>query len=972
MRIFPAIRIEGGLFSPDLLDKLLSGDLPGQKPKDFWIEGRRPLNDEIAGAFADARALWGVFKHRLERLSPSELATSETREYWVIPFLRLLDYELQYNPRAYEVDGHSFAISHRAGQTEDSPPVHIVGARQELGRLAPSGRPRLAPHSLLQEYLNRSDRLWGVVTNGFILRLLRQSTYVRKQAYVEFDLASIMEEQHFQDFSILYRLIHRSRLPRVEEEASHCLLEQYYKYSVEQGGRVRDKLRDGVEECLKRLANGFLQHPHNQKLRERVVKGQGQVDSIKPKSSNSEEQGAGNDQKYDEYRLPLSPEELYRQLLRLVYRMLFMLVSEERGLISPDPIFQEHYGISRLRRLIDQRGAYTEYDDLWHSLRVTWRILSNEKFSHFFKTAPLNGELFAPIELDSFTITNKDLLESFKYLAYYQESPSQPPRRVNYAALDVEELGSVYESLLEYKYHIDTSGPIPHFDLIYGSERKSTGSYYTPPELVAELIRSALDPVIQDRLEEVKRIASSDWLMVKDPYRKEFIHYASQRLQRTGSVATGAGNRKGGISSDQGIPQGGSLRDDFTDPKGSDFNSSKCGGRMGTTLFGGVHSISADGQRQPDGIGNTSDRERGRWPLHGEGDPATASGDRNSGQTTPLSGAQPPTEKEVEGLWKKTPFVIRHSLLASSAILNLKICDPASGSGHFLLAAARRLGKELARIRTGEDEPAPERQREAIRDVVSHYIYGVDKNPLAVELCRVALWIESHAEGKPLTFLDHRIRCGDSLVGVMDLEVLKEGIPDEAFTPISDDDRDLAKSLKRQNRDERWGQLTFFSTFNAAKEIENLSGISRELDEIPDVSPEAIREKSRRFIDLQRQSEVKRIACNLWTGAFFQPRNSETQKTALITTDTLFSYLESNKTNQQSIAHAQTLASKYRFFHWPLEFPDVFVSPAPSPSMKEGRGEGVGGFDVILCNPPWERIKLQEQEFFAALQQSCE
>jgi type I restriction-modification system DNA methylase subunit len=88
-----------------------------------------------------------------------------------------------------------------------------------------------------------------------------------------------------------------------------------------------------------------------------------------------------------------------------------------------------------------------------------------------------------------------------------------------------------------------------------------------------------------------------------------------------------------------------------------------------------------------------------------------------------------------------------------AAILSIRVCDPAAGSGHFLLAAARRLGKELARVKTGEDEPAPERVREAIRDVVAHCIYGVDKNPLAVELCRVALWLEAHAEGKPLTFL---------------------------------------------------------------------------------------------------------------------------------------------------------------------------------------------------------------------------
>ena len=139
------------------------------------------------------------------------------------------------------------------------------------------------------------------------------------------------------------------------------------------------------------------------------------------------------------------------------------------------------------------------------------------------------------------------------------------------------------------------------------------------------------------------------------------------------------------------------------------------------------------------------------------------------------------------------------------------MCDPACGSGHFLLAAARRIGKELARVRTGDDEPAPERVREAIRDVISHCIYGVDKNPLAVDLCRVALWLESHTAGKPLTFLDHRIRCGDSLVGAFDLSVLQNGIPDKAFDPCEGDDKPAARAAAKKNKEERRGAQDLFA-----------------------------------------------------------------------------------------------------------------------------------------------------------------
>jgi len=271
MSLFPAIRIEGGLLGPDTLDQLLAGELPGQKPKDFGLDGRRSLTDEIASVFADARAQWEVFQRRLERLPEGDPATSVTRDTWMIPFLSLLGYELRYNQRAYDVDGMTFAISHRASEVEDAPPVQIVGARQELGRLAPTGRPRLAPHSLVQQYLNRSEQLWGLVTNGLTLRLLRDSTYVRRHAYVEFDLRQIFEEQRFTDFAVLYRLLHRTRLPRSAAEARNCLLEQYYQHAVAQGGRIRERLRDGVEECIKCLMNGFLSHPDNAELRQRVA-----------------------------------------------------------------------------------------------------------------------------------------------------------------------------------------------------------------------------------------------------------------------------------------------------------------------------------------------------------------------------------------------------------------------------------------------------------------------------------------------------------------------------------------------------------------------------------------------------------------------------------------------------------------------------------------------------------------------------
>ncbi len=772
MATFPSIRIEGGLLGPELLDQIVAGDVQGQKAEHFGLEARRNLTDEIAATFADARALWGVFQHRLSRLPENDLATSVTRDAWMVPFLGLMGYEPRYNPRAYEVDGLTFAISHRANDAEDSPPVHIVGARQELGRVPPSGRPRLSPHSLVQEYLNRTEQVWGIVTNGFTLRLLRNSTLVRRQAYIEFDLQAVFEEHRFHDFAALYRLLHRTRLPRGIADANECLLEKYHAQTIEQGGRVREHLRDGVEECLKLLGNGFLVHKDNEELRQQLKSKQ------------------------------LSPAQFYRQLFRLIYRFLFLFVSEDRGLISSNLVYRDHYGIARLRRLLDVQAAWTDHADLWLSLRTVFRLFQDDKLSAILDLAPLNGELFATQTLDSCTLSNRDLLAAFWYLAYYQEKLGAPSRRVNYAALDVEELGSVYESLLEFHPDLaEDAASRLKFDLIFGSERKTTGSFYTPPELVNELIESALMPVVRQRLA------------------------------------------------------------------------------------------------------------------------AAAIADKGDGGT-------------------------KHQ---QAALLSLKIIDVACGSGHMLLAAARRVGKELAKLRTGEDEPAPERIRESIRDVISHCVYGVDRNPLAVDLCRVALWLESHTAGKPLTFLDHRIRCGDSLVGVFDLTILQQGIPDKAFDPCEGDDRPTARAAARKNREERRGAQDLFAIRDSG-EAEALTRHSRDVDAIPDDSPDLIRRKKELFEASHRDPAWLRQneACDLWTAAFFQTLTADS---VVITSAALADHLGGRPIDARLHGRAAALAIRQPFFHWPLEFPEVFAA---------------GGFDVVLSNPPWERIKLQQQEFFAA------
>ena len=634
---------------------------------------------------------------------------------------------------------------------------------------------------------------------------------------------------------------------------------------------------------------------------------------------------------------PLTPEDLYRQLLRLVYRLLFLLVSEDRGLISADPLYCEHYGVARLRRLLDRRSAYTEHDDIWCSLRVLWKVLSDEQFATFLGAAPLNGELFAPLAFDAYTITNRDFLEAFWHLAYYRESSSAPPRRVNYAALDVEELGSVYESLLEYHPVIQASSEqravsSVRFELAFGSERKSTGSYYTPPALVSELVKSTLEPVIAESLaSSEQRAASSD----ASELTLEEKRYVYSVVSRPASVVERHGLSRASLPTDPVVSQGGTLRTDLANPPSRDIHSSQHRGRMGATDDRGISPVSAQRPGQPAGTGNPSSAGTSIEPGNQRPDSTSVGNVPSAGVPTDQPSPEPFSEKAFLRIWRSLPLATRRSLLAECSLLSIRVLDPACGSGHFLLAATRRLGKELARVRTGEDEPAPERVREATRDVVAHCIYGVDKNPLAVELARVALWLESHAEGKPLTFLDHRIKCGDSLVGVFDLAVLKKGIPDEAFAPVSGDDQHTTRLLKKQNQSER-ARRQYALLFDAPTEIVRVAESIRPLLDTPDDTPAQIRKKAQALRDWERQSERDRTACDLWTAAFFQPLAGHNPPP--ITSDTLRGYLETGTAHGQTLGAALARANQHRFFHWPLEFPEVFVE---------------GGFDAVIGNPPF-------------------
>ena len=293
----------------------------------------------------------------------------------------------------------------------------------------------------------------------------------------------------------------------------------------------------------------------------------------------------------------------------------------------------------------------------------------------------------------------------------------------------------------------------------------------------------------------------------------------------------------------------------------------------------------------------------------------------------------------------------------AKALLKLSVIDPACGSGHFLLAAARRIATRLARIRA-EGTPSLADFRHALRDVARCCVHGVDRNPMAVELTKVALWIETVDPGLPLGFFDAQIRCGDALLGVFDLQVLQDGIPDAAYKPLTGDDKETAKYYLKANRDATAGQGGFdFGTGQASMPaMKPLALDFSGFRDLPEDTVEQIGAKAKRFKELRKgQTFVRaKAAADLYVAAFLLPKvggaPAGASERTVPTTEELWMALNQGKM-RQAMGEAPKAARNARALHWPLEFPDVMQR---------------GGFDVVLGNPPWERIKLQEQEFFAS------
>ena len=745
---FTALKIEGGILPPEFLRSVAALEAPRQTGDDYGISKSLAIKEELARYWNIAHDLHNRYaEHRpREDLQACQVGVDE----WLVPFLRsLLGYEDLTAAESIFLDDREFNLTHKA--CAGAVPFLLVTHELDLDKADPrfghEGR-RQAPHGMMQEYLNAEDAaLWGMVSNGSKLRILRDNVSLTRPSYIEADLDLIFAEDLYSDFTAFWLTAHASRLRPLDGKPSSCTIESWRTKAHETGERMRENLRDGVAEALRQLGNGFLQHPVNGNLCQAL------------------ESAA------------LSSERYYQQLLRLVYRLLFLFTAEERNLLhAPDAtdeqraVFAEGYALSQLRERALRRRHYDQNPDLWQGIQITFRALA--RGARGLGLPPLGGlfETDQCPDLDNAEIANERLLEATRALAFFRSG--QTLARVNYRDMDTEELGSIYESLLDLRPVINVDSSPWTFTLVDDkSERKLTGSYYTPPTLVGELVKSTLEPVI------AQAVAARP----KDP---------------------------------------------------------------------------------------------------------------------------------------------------RAAILDLNVVDPACGSGHFLLAAARRLATEIARIESDANTSDEAIRQHALREVVQHCIYGVDRNPLAVELCKAALWIETVEPGKPLTFLDSHILQGDSLVGILDPEIMANGISTDAYKLMTGDDKVVCSELKKRNRHSDQYDL-FDQDAVLGVAIANI-----DLDTMPeDTLDDVERKRAAWEAALGDETHAREtLRASIFVGAYFARKTRETLDIIPHAQD--LNRLGTDTPQRPGVENfIRNLADIHNFFHWHLAFAEIMQD---------------GGFDAVI------------------------
>lgn len=871
-----AIFINRNLFSSYYLGTLLAREVRGHLGE---TGTRMPV--------AVCRRLHSLYE-RVASAFGSSTTYARTRQAWIDPLLRALGYEPLEPARAADFNEEAlpdgYYLYHPVAQVDATNPLlpDAVTTAEPGEHITPDDNERHAPtvvllsllnwgadfdrpfasarrrgdmpHKLMERLLAAGPAQWGLLCNGRQLRLLKRNVVAGRQQYFEVDLETLFENGSDRDFDTFWTLFRAQAFQ--PDEKGRCLLDIVDEGSRKHAEGVSSTLKSSVFRALDMLMGTLVN-----RARELV---------------NTSVDGADEVMRYEREQATAALDNLpllYQQSLVLLYRLLFVLYAESRALLPTDnAVYRDSYSLEPLRDEIMEPGItyLPSTFRLWESIQALFRLIRLGCTTSQLVVPAYNGDLFSPqhtVLLDAIRVPDSALSEVLRELSVTPPTRERGRERIDYQDLGVEQLGAVYEGLLEYepkiaaepmvevRYKGDTA-IIPareqrdyaivrrietgQFYLGHGAGRKTSGSYYTPQPLVDFLVRRTLGPLVQ---------------------------------------------------------------------------------------------------------GKTAEQ-----------------------------------------------------------ILELKVVDPAMGSGAFLVGAclfladayARALRRERSSIEQAateigeieelegeQDELSDEATRPYRRLVAERCLYGVDLNPMAVELAKVSLWLTTLAGDKPLTFLDANLRCGNSLIGApLRPYMLASGREQSIDTMHPEANKRLlrargARTTRRGRGEDDALQLALFEEMDVPHTLEPLVGRRQWIAETPSDSVARVHEKAalfRRQVEQDEQRRMLKAIADLWVASWFwrqppagtpaddphwpPPLDGQIYRELVLQLRGEGHQL-TNLDPVPYLREVERIVEQVRPFHWELEFPEVYFMP-------DGQPRHDAGFDAVIANPPWDTVKPNSREFFSA------
>ncbi len=682
-----------------------------------------------------------------------------------------------------------------------------------------------APSTQMLRYLRRVDDLseggvrWGILTNGQFWRLYWQGAHSVSEQFFEVDLAAVLDLPGHNDGLFALDLAERRH---------------WLKVFVLVFGR-----------------NAFLPHPDDGRTLHRRAIDEGRIHQQRV-SGNLSDLVFGRVFPSLAFAIAeAAPDASFNEVreaaLILLYRLLFILYAEDRDLLPVRDTRYDDYGLrDKVRRDVARRKDKGDVfsstaSRYWSAFDDLCRAIDTGDTS--IGLPPYNGGLFDRTRttlLSNIRLGDAVMADVIDALAFEQLPSGR--RYINYRDLGVQQLGSIYERLLEQEIVSDGEALVVRPNVF---ARKNTGSYYTPDDLVALIVRETVDPLIQAGLDA-------------------FVAEASELVSSS-------------------LPE-----------------------------------------------------------------------DRRVGRLKRLD----PAER----------------------ILNLKVCDPAMGSGHFLVNLVDHLSDHVITAMAESEaawegylsplneridnirntiidnaekqgwtvDPSQLDDRHIIRRMVlKRCVYGVDKNPMAVELAKVSLWLHTFTVGAPLSFLDHHLRCGDSLFGSWVRSALDKADRQGGRLLVGDSVDRATRAASPMHIIEQLTDAEIAEAHRSADVFEEVSNMTAPLHSLLSML------HAFEWLDL-REAEDRAAVLEWLNGAFGDP--------AALALGIVELDPEADKANrfQRLLQTARQLVTDERFLHWQVAFPGVWFDWEET--------ELRGGFDAVIGNPPWDRMKLQQVEWFAARQ----